>query len=551
MSRFILISGYIIASLATFFAWAWHGRPQHVVDAPGGRIACMSYSPHVHGYSPFDKKVMVPAEVMQRDLEHLKTYTDCIRTYATGQGQDAIPKIAAKLGMKVLMGIWISRDEKDNEEEIARGIAAAKAHPQAIRAIIVGNEVMLRGEQTDKALALKAQRVKAATGLPVTIADIWAFWLKHPDLAASVDFITIHILPYWEDDPQPITRLQPLLDDIVGRVNAVFPHTKFLIGETGWPSMGRTRGWSVPSLINQARFIREFVALAAARGWDYNLIEAYDQPWKRHLEGTVGGAWGLLSPDGSPKFPFTGPVSTNPNWMRDAFASLALGGLGLLAFLIRPPRRLMAAARTGVLLPLLASIAIMGGEFVIAASVRPAHWAIWGFDLILTMIGAGLLLIMMAYERRIDVAPLASVLDWLQKPWQHKVTPPLLLGLFQGIVIFMMGALTLALSFDNRSRDIPLAVMVIPVLACCFMARAYNNNHNMALLRPEAWLGGFLIVTGILSIASEEAGNTEAYLWALLVFLTAAPLWLRVRRTILSAAAPTGLSQSKHPVTQN
>ena len=92
------------------------------------------------------------------------------------------------------------------------------------------------------------------------------------------------------------------------------------------------------------------------------------------------------------------------------------------------------------------------------------------------------------------------------------------MGLFQGIVIFMMGALTLALSFDNRSRDIPLAVMVVPVLACCFMVRANNNNHNMAWLRPEAWLGGFLIVTGILSVAFEEAGNTEAYLWALLVF---------------------------------
>ena len=24
-----------------------------------------------------------------------------------------------------------------------------------------------------------------------------------------------------------------------------------------------------------------------------NLIEAYDQPWKRQLEGTVGGHWGI------------------------------------------------------------------------------------------------------------------------------------------------------------------------------------------------------------------------------------------------------------------
>ncbi|MEZ5647555.1 MAG: glycosyl hydrolase family 17 protein [Alphaproteobacteria bacterium] len=328
MSRLILSIGYVLASLIVFLSWSWQGRPQPVVDAPGGRIACMSYSPHVHGYSPFDKTIMVPRVVMEKDLAHLKAYTDCVRTYATSQGQEVIPEIAAKLGMKVLLGIWISREEADNEKEMARGIAAAKAYPDAIRAIIVGNEVMLRGEQTESALAAKARRVKAATGLPGTIADIWAFWLKHPDLAKSVDFITIHILPYWEDSPQSITQIQPLLDDIIGRVTAKFPQTKFLIGETGWPSIGRTRGEAVPSLINQARYIRGFVALATQRGWDYNLIEAYDQPWKRYLEGTVGGAWGLLHPDGSPKFPFTGPVSNNPNWLVDAIASLVLGGLG-------------------------------------------------------------------------------------------------------------------------------------------------------------------------------------------------------------------------------
>ena len=45
------------------------------------------------------------------------------------------------------MGLWIGREPKDNEIQIARGIELAKAHPGTIKGIIVGNEVLLRQEQ--------------------------------------------------------------------------------------------------------------------------------------------------------------------------------------------------------------------------------------------------------------------------------------------------------------------------------------------------------------------------------------------------------------------
>ena len=71
-----------------------------------------------------------------------------------------------------------------------------------------------------------------------------------------------------------------------------------LIGETGWPSEGRQRETAVPSRVNEARFIRGFVSMAEANGWHYNLIEAFDQPWKRANEGAVGGYWGCTMPTG-------------------------------------------------------------------------------------------------------------------------------------------------------------------------------------------------------------------------------------------------------------
>lgn len=44
-----------------------------------------------------------------------------------------------------------------------------------------------------------------------------------------------------------------------------FPGKPLLIGEAGWPSAGRQRGPAVPSLVNKARFINGFRALAAER----------------------------------------------------------------------------------------------------------------------------------------------------------------------------------------------------------------------------------------------------------------------------------------------
>jgi glucan 1,3-beta-glucosidase len=40
--------------------------------------------------------------------------------------------------------------------------------------------------------------------------------------------------------------------------------------------------------------IHEIIALAKRDNFRVNVIEAFDQPWKRRLEGTVGGHWGLF-----------------------------------------------------------------------------------------------------------------------------------------------------------------------------------------------------------------------------------------------------------------
>ena len=170
----------------------------------------------------------------------------------------------------------------------------AKEYPDVITALVVGNEVLLRGEMTAADLAANIRSVKAQVSVPVTYADVWEYWLKNREIYDAVDFVTIHILPYWEDVPIRAKFAAAHVDSIRKRMAVAFPGKEILIGETGWPSAGRMREGALPSRTNQARVVSEILDLAKREGFRVNLIEAYDQPWKRQLEGTVGGYWGLF-----------------------------------------------------------------------------------------------------------------------------------------------------------------------------------------------------------------------------------------------------------------
>ena len=141
----------------------------------------------------------------------------------------------------------------------------------------------------------------------------------------AVDFVTIHILPYWEDFPLPASLAAAHVDDIRKKVAAAIPNKEIVIGEVGWPSEGRMREGALPSPSNQARVIEETVALAQRENFRVNVIEAFDQPWKRQLEGATGGYWGIFDrATRAPKFSFDGNVSDHPHWLLQAFAGILL-----------------------------------------------------------------------------------------------------------------------------------------------------------------------------------------------------------------------------------
>ena len=322
---------YAATAIAIGVAWWWLGAPIRLPPSPlaaGAKLACVSYAPFRGDQDPLVETTHVSAAQIDEDLTLLSRYTDCIRTYSIENGLDQIPAIAARHGLKVMQGLWLSNKAEKNRYQVATVVALAKAFPNTITAVIVGNEVLLRGDLSLGDLEGFIRTVKAQVTMPVTYADVWEFWLRYRDLHAAVDFVTIHILPYWEDFPLPASLAAAHVDAIRKQIAAAIPNKEIFIGEIGWPSAGRMREAALPSPSIQARVIGETMTLAQRENFRVNVIEAFNQPWKRWLEGATGGYWGIFDrATAAPKFAFSGIVSDHPHWPLQAFAGVLLAAI--------------------------------------------------------------------------------------------------------------------------------------------------------------------------------------------------------------------------------
>jgi glucan 1,3-beta-glucosidase len=554
----------VVASLATAWSW-WHdARPVPLADGAASKLPCLSYAPSggMRRRAP-GAAIDITTEQLRSDLAVLSTRTRCVRTYTVAGGFDQVPAVAREFGLEVLLGVWIGRDADHNEREIAIATRVARAHPDVIRALVVGNEVLLRQELPEEKLAPLIRRVAANSGLPVTYADVWGRWIDHKALAADVSFVTVHILPYWDDEPHGIDEVIRYVDGLCESLQAAFPGRKLFIGETGWPSAGRPRGPAVPSRVNQARYLREFTVLAARRGFDYNVIETFDQPWKIPHEGTVGGHWGLLDGERREKFEWSGPVVESPRGRIVALAALLAGGVAALiagvaaalsarrkaapfaeseAALVgeAAAARFAETAQAGVIrrrnfrarraivsfaaAALSVSVGVRQWQFLIDGNVT---WLAWLATASICLTGRFAFLF--AMRALIATEPTR---DSTRGPTHDPMPRVLALALLVAAAYICLG-----LIFAGRHRDFPLWLFVPGVLAmvttalCSPAARLRALRERRA--NEEVLLATWLVVAGVLIPVLERTPGGLALAWGLACVLLGAsvlaPLALQSR----------------------
>lgn len=516
--------------------WYTLGHPRHIAEPEvpeHHKLQCVSYAPFEKNQSPFDfdRGLKIAPERVAVDLALLARRFDCVRTYST-VGLEAVPLYAKKFGLRVLLGAWVNSDRIATRRELKLAIDLARQHPDVVRAIIVGNEALLRKEVTGEQLANYIREVKTALPeTPVTYADVWEFWLKHPELAPATDFITIHILPYWEDRPADIDSAMAHIKETYAEVAERIPGKAILIGETGWPSRGRMRAGALPSKENQARFLRGFVQLAEQERWNYNLIEAFDQPWKRINEGAVGGFWGLYDTQRADKQVFSGPASNYPAWRQLFLLSAAISGL--MPIVVRRHRPCSAVHAVA-----LTSFAIIGAVLLplqvdqFAFTARNGWEYFWAAILISLSAAAYFFCIQaIAAQRRIAPAPIAESLSFIAKPSGFQAMHGH--GLLRLAILFCAMVEVTGLVFDSRYRSFNTFAFALPAFGYWLVTRGpVGTGGNRS---AEKFAALFLIAGAVFILINETPRNMQAIAWSAICLVLAYPLWKEARGVRLTA----------------
>jgi glucan 1,3-beta-glucosidase len=502
---------YAATAIAIGFAWWWLGAPIRLPPSPlaaGGKLSCVSYAPFRGDQDPLVETTHVSASQIDEDLTLVSRYTNCIRTYSTENGLDQVPAIAERHGLKVMQGLWLSNKAERNRRQVETVVALAKTFPNTISAVIVGNEVLLRGELSVGDLEGFIHAVKSQVNVPVTYADVWEFWLRYRDLQAAVDFVTIHILPYWEDFPLPASVAAAHVDAIRKQVAAAIPNKEIFIGEIGWPSAGRMREAALPSPSNQARVISETMTFAQRENFRVNVIEAFNQPWKRWLEGATGGYWGIFDrATGAPKFPFSGIVSDHPSWLLQAFAGV------LLAAIIFAGALVGAGGKPAVpyLWPRIALLsfppAVLFGwtlERIPIDSFSPGTWLRSIVFAATAVIGPAACAAAIASGR---TQPAFAAILGGRRDTRDALT--LILGGSLILLTLLSLETALVLVFDPRYRDLPFAPQGAGVIA--FLALALSTPRPAGKRAAAETLAAAVLVASAVYIAiNETVANWQA-----------------------------------------
>lgn len=407
--RLIIVTSALIAALLQATVWY---VAQQVAQPPDytGKIASLSlaYEPHRPPFAGREPSL----EELDSDLRLIANIAKKVRVYSALDHLAAVPGLAERYNLDITLGVWLN-DERDaagnviaeirktNQEEIDAAIKLVREHWN-VRELLIGNETLLRsrvafpdikdpatGETKPSPEAYRQmhdlidyiRQAKAQTTKQVSTSEAWLEWTLFPDLVKEVDFITTHNLPFWEQQ-----RADNAVDyalDKYDLLRSLYPGKRVLIGEFGWPSQGYNRMAAIPNPLKQAQVLREFLIEAERRGIEYNIVEAFDQPWKTFEASNAGPYWGIYDVGRRPKFPLRGPVEE---------VRLGVAGGGLLIGCFITIRGLTRRRPTfGHALAYAVAANAMSAGIMSAAVypldyyLNPGLWVMWGIGFLMVL----------------------------------------------------------------------------------------------------------------------------------------------------------------------
>ena len=256
----------------------------------------LCFSPYLPGQEP--GAIISEYQIIER-MEIIRPYTEWIRTFSCTDGNELIPRIAHKYGLKTLVGAWLGKHEEINRKEIENVIRIAREG--YVNIIAVGNEVMYRNDLSEDDLLKYIQTVKKEVpDIPVGYVDAYYEFENRPAITEACDVILANCYPFWEGCSAEYSLLY--MKDMYRRATKVANGKKVIITETGWPDKGAKFYGAEPSIKNALTYFINAQIWSQEDGIDIFYFSSFDEPWKVGAEGDVGAYWGIWDKNGKPKY---------------------------------------------------------------------------------------------------------------------------------------------------------------------------------------------------------------------------------------------------------
>jgi len=284
---------------------------------------------------------------------------------------------------------------------------------------------------------------------------------------------------------------------------------------------------ALPSPVNQARVVSEILDLAQRENFRVNLFEAYDESWKREIEGTVGGSWGLFdAAQRSLKYPPGVPISNFPWWKLQMGSGMGLAVLTFCAAWLtlrrssRQPELVawLATAISGTTAGILFGVA---AQKMVYESNGTGGWLLWG-SLLLAATASPILGTVTMMSGR----PLPSFLEMVGPGrYRTRSTLAILQGVFWIVTIVAATATAIGLVFDPRFMDFPYAGLTMAAVPSAMLGNPVRDG-----VRPmaESLYAGVFLFAAIYVGLNEGPVNWQS-LWTCAAYLLLAVTLWRVR----------------------
>ena len=247
----------------------------------------LCFSPYTENQNVGD--TLTYAQIKKR-MDIVAPHSKWIRSFSCTHGNELIPKAAKAKGLNTMVGAWIGKNSEENEKEINALINLVSQN--LVDIAVVGNEVLMRDEQSEEQIIEYIARVKKANpNVIVGYVDAYYQYIQRPKLVEACDVILINCYPFWEGCK--IESSTAYLKEMYTATKNVANNKPVIITETGWPSEGNSVEAAKPSKVNSMQYFVNANSWAEKEQVPVFYFSSFDESWKVHHEGDLGARWGI------------------------------------------------------------------------------------------------------------------------------------------------------------------------------------------------------------------------------------------------------------------